>query len=215
MKTLYFLSGFDKIKGFTEEIANNLKKDIIDRNALVSIASSPDDYEKTDKYFSILIEWFKNIGIIFKHYSLVDNRKKDSQIINEASCIFLSGGTTIKQMEFLRENNFCELLKDYNGIIMGMSAGAINMGKNSLSLKSKKNLETVIYKGLELADITIIPHFSIFDEDKINKLLKYQNEYKIYGMCDNSAIIKQGDKIKIIGEMYRIYKNKISRIDKI
>ena len=72
MKINYLLSGVDRDLGFIGKQAKYLKQDIKDNGVITFIASTFSDIEKTDKYYSIMLNWFKNIDIAFKETYLIN-----------------------------------------------------------------------------------------------------------------------------------------------
>jgi peptidase E len=215
MKTVYLFSNFSNNAGFTKEILRYIKRDLLDYSSLVFISSSPIGYEKSGFYFNVNKNWFNIIGIKFKEYYLIDNRtdKKTSlDILNNASCIFLMGGQTREQIKYIKENDFVELLQKYNGIVMGISAGAINLAVKPISFGHSENEEeTIIYDGIGLTEKIIYPHFEI-NGKMVNEIKKYSLNYCIYGLCDYSAIIEKDNKTELIGDIYKIENNTVEKI---
>jgi peptidase E len=209
------MSDVEKLANFTEEIAKNIKMDLIENEALAFISSSPSGFEKSDFYFNINIRWFNRIGVEFDNYYLLDNRTKNNKAkdyIKQSSCIFLMGGNTEEQIKYIRESNYLELLPKHEGIIMGISAGAINLASKSLFFGYSKGQETNISNGVGITEKTIFPHFRINDEEKINELKKFSNNFTIYGMCDYSAIIERKNEVKMVGEIYKINNSIVEKI---
>ena len=217
MSTLYFFSGFDKEKGFTESIGKSLREHIKDRKSLAFIASCPYGHEKTDFYKHGQTAWFRNIGIEFENVFAIDDRKSQAQCIEEvknASVIFLMGGITLLQIEFLQKNKLIPVLKQHNGVIMGLSAGAINMAVNSFYSADSDQSRSHIYKGIGLADISIEPHFSLDNKDLLNnEILPFSDMIDIYAICDNGAIVVSDDKREYYGDVYLISKGEIEKIN--
>ena len=216
MKSIYLLSNLNEDTYFKKSVIENLEKDLISKNSLVFIASSPSGYEKTDKYFTINKEWFETGGMKFNNYYLLDYRVNKLDSINyllDSNCIVLMGGFTREQYAFLNEFNLIEILQGYKGVIIGISAGAINLAEKSLSLRGSKDTETILYNGIGLTDKTIFPHFDINDKNHLNELIEYSNKTVIYGICENSTIIEKGNKNFIIGDIYKIYNGKIDKIN--
>lgn len=216
MSTAYFFSGFDPAKGFTSEIANNLKRDFIDPNLLLFIASTPSGHEKSERYANGTKHWFEQAGICFKEHQLIDDRVDIAQALDwtkSASCIYLLGGDTLAQISFIEHNGLIDAIRNSNAVIMGLSAGAINMAKTSLCSKDSDNPETVMYEGIGVADMTIEPHFSATNSELISELKLIAKQRPIYAMCDDSAIIVRGDLITYLGEIYRVHHMSMERID--
>lgn len=125
MKTHYYLGWFNNF--FPEKLSKQLQEDITDRKFLVMISSNP---LRDDANGAIERSWLEGAGIVFDEYQLIDYRvqKEDAKtLIQKASVIFLLGGDTLKQNVFLADYDLAEWIKESDAIVMGASAGAINM----------------------------------------------------------------------------------------
>ena len=217
MSTYYLFSDFDMEKGFTTEVANNLYIDINDSKSIVFIASDPNYWIGTDKYAKKYLEWFSKIGINFEDYRVIDNRMLKNEMkenVRSASAVFLMGGMTPIQIKFIKENELYKELYEYQGCILGLSAGAINMAKVSICSKSSGHDKTEIYEGLNLVDISVEPHFNIENsKSTLEELLPISEKYKIYAMCDESAIVCRDGSYFFYGEIYLISKGKFSKLN--
>ena len=199
----------------TNGIVDHMKEYLTDRNAILFIASSPDDKEKMELYSSLLFEGLKLSGISFDEYLLLDNStaNKAEEYIKKANIIFLSGGDTFVQNEFFNKINLKEKLANYNGLLIGLSAGAINMAEDAFnSPEEMKESEPIFFKGLGLTDINIEPHF-VLDSSDFDESEKYQRDFilnesnnrKIYGQCNGSHILIDNEgQVLICGETYLI-----------
>ena len=116
----------------TNKFVTQIKKYLKDNKSILFIASSKNDFEKIDIYSNLLFESLKLSGIAFKEYNVLDVRTTDraKEFVDKANLIFLSGGNTFLQSEFFKEINLKALLENYNGIVVGQSAGSINMAKD-------------------------------------------------------------------------------------
>jgi len=207
---LGYFSGFPKYQ-FPRDIAERLLEEITQRNSMVYVCADPTDHEKTDYYMAIMRECSEAIGLNFAQYHVIDNRVKISQAtqwIERASCVHLMGGHPGLQIQFLRDTGLDDVIRDTNAAILGVSAGAINMGVHSLDTKES----LVPYKGLGLADITIKPHFEPNNQQVLSDLLYVSMELPICAMEDDSAIFVAGDRVSSIGEIHWINKGNICPI---
>lgn len=205
MTAAYFFSGFDPITGFPAEIAANLRQDIPNHDLLFFIASSPSNHAKSDRYAQGTRRWFEQAGISFRDYQLLDDRfdmRKAKDAVAAASCLYLMGGDTLAQFEFLQSNGLVDAIVQTHGVIAGLSAGAINMGKVSLCSKDENVPETVLYPGIGIADITIEPHFTLDRPALIGELEEISRQHTIYAMCDGSAIIVRNGQTICFGDIH-------------
>ena len=207
----------------TNGIVDHIKESLRDTNAILFIASSPDDKERIDLYTRLLFEALKISGISFNEYLVLDNSTIDNidEYISKANMIFLSGGDTYIQNEFFKRINLKERLQNYNGLIVGQSAGAINMAEDVYnSPEEMEESEPIFFKGLGLTNINVEPHFvldsSEFDESEMyqrNNILNESNNRIIYGQYNGSNIFIDDDNEPLIcGETYIITNNKIDLI---
>ena len=209
----------DNSNGIVDQIKNSLNGN----NTILFIASSPDDNEKIDLYTKLVFEGLKLSGISFNEYLVLCSSTEDNaqEYIDKANLIFLSGGDTYIQNEFFKRIHLRERLENFNGLIIGQSAGAINMADDAFnSPEEMEDSEPVFFRGLGLTDINIEPHF-ILDDSNFDEPEKYQrnsillesNNRKIYGQCNGSHILIDNDgTATIYGETYLISNGKITLV---
>lgn len=204
-------------------IVDQIKDSLNGNNTILFIASSPDNKKKIDLYTKLLFEGLRLSGISFNEYLILDNSTIDNaeEYINKANMIFLSGGDTYIQNEFFKKINLRKKLESFDGLIVGQSAGAINMAEDVFnSPEEMEKSEPVFFKGLGLTNINVEPHF-VVDDTKFNEPEKYQrdaiilesNNRMIYGQCNGSHILIDNDgNATIYGETYIISNGQISLI---
>lgn len=205
MTAAYFFSGFDPATGFPAEIEANLRQDITRPDLLLFIASSPGSHAKSDLYAQGTRRWFEQAGISFSGYQLLDDRfdmSKAGDAVTAASCIYLMGGDTLAQFAFLQRNGLIDAIAQAHGVVAGLSAGAINMGKVSLCSRDEDVPETVLYHGIGIADITVEPHFALEKAALIAELEDISRQHAIHAMCDHSAIIVRNGQTAYFGDIY-------------
>ncbi|WP_246941957.1 Type 1 glutamine amidotransferase-like domain-containing protein [Bacillus pinisoli] len=215
MKTHYYLGWFNHF--FPENLGRLLQEDISDRKSLVLISSNPSIY---DEIGASERSWLEQAGIMFDEYHLINDRvqKEDAQTkIRNASVIFLLGGDTLKQNSFLKDYELSDLIKKSNAVVMGASAGAINMSAKwlcSRNLGYKVEMSSV-YDGIGLDNFSVLSHFDL--ENNIawiqNELSLLSKEMNIYASNKDCAVRVKGDKIDIIGNVFLISHSKIQKLD--
>ena len=204
------------------KLLDQLKSSIKSRRGIAFFASSKYGYEKTDSYAINTFKSLKLSGINFDNYYIVDGRTKEDikTIISNSDVIFLAGGDTLEEITFFEEINLRELLKDYNGVIIGQSAGSINLACDVYnSPESTEDLKKESkWMGLCKTNINIEPHFVYsdknFDEgEKIQRkeVLKESFNRTSFGICDGSHIFVDDGKAYMYGEGYIIKDGKINK----
>ncbi|WP_455717949.1 Type 1 glutamine amidotransferase-like domain-containing protein [Anaerosporobacter sp.] len=211
MSTYILTSMFSN--GFNDEIAEQFRKIIIKRNKFAFIASEFEKiHEITDKYFEFFLNMFKEKGIHFEKAYVVDGRmtkEEAKKAVAEADVIWLSGGDTPTEFNYILKYGLDKIIKDHNGVVIGMSAGSINLAETAICTVSCEHNKQEIYSGLGCVNISVKPHFDI---TKVSaEVLELAKKYIIYGLCDDSIIVCTDEKIEFYGEVYKIYKGCIEQ----
>ena len=217
-KVTYVFSGFSVEEHFGKEVSEIFKKDLKNCKNIIFIPGGMGKNSKTDKYVNTDVEWFKEIGINIENVDIFDIDKNIDTIekkINNADIIFLMGGDTILQFEFISKLNILEKIKGFQGAVIGVSAGAINLGEVSICSKDIDDgvESTKIYNGIGRTSYTFEPHFEINNKELLkNELFPASNKLKIYGITNETALkISNEEQIEIIkGNLYIINKSKVS-----
>ena len=209
----------DNSNGILDDIKNSLNS----INTMLFVASDPDDKERIESYSELLFDAFKLSGIDFKECLILDNSSinKVDEYISKADLIFLAGGDTYIQNQFFNKINLKDKLNKYDGLVIGQSAGAINMATDAFnSPENMEESEPVFFKGLGFTNINVEPHF-VYDDSSFDAAKKYQRDAiikesynrKIYGQCDGSHIlIDENDNVIVRGETYLISNGEITLI---
>ncbi|WP_144569729.1 Type 1 glutamine amidotransferase-like domain-containing protein [Bacillus pseudomycoides] len=213
MKTHYYLGWFNNF--FPENLGRVLQEDITDRKSLVMISSNPFSYEDdgaTER------SWLDQAGIIFDEYHLINYRvqKEEAQtLIQNASVIFLLGGNILKQNGFLMEYELSDLIRKSRAVVMGASAGAINMSAKWLCSKKFGDEISSVYDGIGLDDFSVLSHFDLENNIALvqSELSPLSEEMNIYASNKDCAVRTKGDKIDIFGNVYLISHSKIQKLD--
>ncbi len=109
MKTHYYLGWFNN--SFPDYLGRVLQEEITDRRSLAMISSNPCNDEDDGASER---SWLDQAGIVFDESHLINYRvrKQDAQLlIQQASVIFVLGGDTVKQNEFLAEYELTDPIK--------------------------------------------------------------------------------------------------------
>ncbi|MCB2313706.1 Type 1 glutamine amidotransferase-like domain-containing protein [Clostridium tagluense] len=209
MKTHYYFGWFNDV--FVEKLVRLLHEDITDRKSLVMISANPFLHED-EEVGATERSWLDQANIMFDEYHLIDygvQKEEAQKLIQNASVIFLLGGDTIEQNSLL--------IKKSRAVVMGTSAGAINMSAKWLCSEytGYKGEISSIYDGIGLDDFSALSHFDL--ENNIAKiqgeLSPLTEEMNVYASNKDCAVRVKGDKIDILGNVYLISHSKIQKLD--
>lgn len=121
--------------------------------------------------------------------------------------LYIFGGNPFIQLEYLQKNKFDVIIQNTSALVIGVSAGSMNLATNSSSSKDENYPESVIYKGLGITDITIDPYFDINNEEQVNEIRANSKNIKIIGLPNDSAIVISNNNVRYIGTVY-IFENR-------
>ena len=216
MKKIILLSGPDKTKYFNDEVSNIIKRMVKNPINMVVIPADPNNFVKNDKQFygnDSVIGVFKTFKKIFPNLNIVllDNRVSQTngiKYLEKSNIIYLLGGNPFIQLEYLQKTKYSDIIQHTSALVMGVSAGAMNLAVNSYYSKDEEYPESIIYKGLGLTNITIDPHFDINNLEQVNEIKDNSKNIKIIGLPNDSAIVISDNNIEFIGKVY-IFENGI------
>ena len=200
--------------GFHAQAAEVFRQKISKRNKFAFVASEFEHlHEKTDKYFHFFLNMFEAVGIHFEEAYVVDGRMNAEEAqrkVAEADVVWLSGGDTPTQFGYFQKYGLDKALREHDGVMIGMSAGTINMAKTAICTLSCGHYKQEIYNGLGCVDVSVEPHF--VRDNVSEELLALSEEYTIYGLCDDGLIVCSGETVEFYGEVYRISNRTVDRI---
>lgn len=214
----YIFSSFDKDIRFNE-VANYFKNDMVLYKNIVFIPANFENMEKVNGYANIDVSWFKEIGINLNGITVLNDtmtKEKMFRSIENADIIFLMGGDTLKQNDFLMKNDLKPIIKTFKKVVIGISAGAINLSNISLCSKDEEDgvEKTITYEGIGRINYTIEPHFDI--DNKIllqNELYPLSEKMTIYGLPNNTGVRIIDNNFEILyGDFYKISNNEVEKI---
>lgn len=131
------------------------------------VASDPDNTVMNDDVLTSTADVLARSGLPVKSIAVLDRRNQHqaAALVAESNVIQLCGGHVPTQNAFFRTLNLAALLRGYDGVIIGVSAGSMNSGK---VVYAQPELEGEaldpdyprFIEGLGLTDITLLPHYN-------------------------------------------------------
>ena len=187
---------------FTDEIARVLQENLSRRESLVFVSAWPEDYARNDDDRDGMHEMFAERRMAFARRYVIDRRTSAADAVKQiraADCIFLMGGDPVLQMALIRDLSLVPELLASRAVILGVSAGSMNMGRYVADVWETKKL----YEGIGLTDIVMKGHYA---EDAwfIPVLKELSMTRPVAAMEDESAIFIKGDAIWKIGNIHWI-----------
>ena len=187
--------------------------------------SNPLTYDNNDYYANLYFRAFNNSDFRFKNCFLVDNRNYSEvhDIIKDSDIIILGGGELPRQNTFFNNIHLKQELNYYDGIIVGMSAGSMNLADIVFDFPElDEQIGNPNYlRGLAFTDINIVPHYKLTEKNYILEsgldawstyVLPHSHKINIYALVDGTHILIQSNHAEIFGEAYLVRDSIISRV---
>jgi len=190
------------------------------------ICSHPDSAYLTDKYAADMDEAFSGAGMPFGRLTVLDNRTDmhAAQLIAQSDFIILAGGHVPTQNEYFTHIGLRELLKDYQGVLMGVSAGSMNAA-DMVYAQPEMEGESVHpdfrrwLPGLGLTQTNLLPHYQqvrdwYLDGKRLFEDITYADSHghAFYALVDGSYLYIEDGKEELLGEAYRIADGQIAQV---
>lgn len=212
----------DPANGFVDE----LRKALPSPCPALFICSDPDQPSLTYGFAEDMRDSFAEIGIPFTDVQVLERDDQDqcAELIASAGLIFLCGGHVPTQNTFFQELDLREKLKDWDGVLIGVSAGSMNAAEVVYAQPEEPG-EAVDpdyqrwLPGLGLTKRNIVPHY---DQDKdwtLDGMRLYEDityadsmGHRFYVLVDGSFILGRDGGEELHGEAYLIENGSIRQI---
>ena len=210
----------------SNQFLDNLKKYWSVNPKCLIISSDPDNQVVNDSFKVIFSEAFRMSGLFCSEWEICDRRNESilADIIYDYDVILLAGGHVPTQNKFFTKIHLRELLKNYNGIVIGISAGSMNSADvvyaqpelegEAINPEYKRYLD-----GLNLTHISTLPHYQYIKEISIDGLrivgdisLPDSRIRPFYALVDGAYIFIDKDEATLYGEAYYFCDGNITKV---
>ena len=204
---------------------DNLKASLPPKPRALFVCSNPDTPGETDNFGRDICGAIVEAGIAVGKWSVLDGRnEKDAQLlIWQSDLIVLAGGHVPTQNLFFQKINLGKLLKNYQGVILGISAGSMNCARRAYAQpeepgESRPDFRR-FYPGLGLSEINILPHYQqvkdrLIDGKRLFEDVTYIDSIgnNFLSLVDGSYVLERGGETTLYGEAYAITDGKFFQI---
>ena len=211
--------GFYKTNKFIEILSGLWKEN----SRILFITATPDNSKWSNLIIDIISQSLKIAKLLYSSIDLCDNYNYN-QKLEEYEVIILGGGHVPTQNKFFTKINLSEKIKNFEGIIIGVSAGSMNSAQ-IVYAQPEMNGEAIdpkyerFLKGLNLTKFQIIPHYysikdGILDGFRIIEDISYEDSVGrcFYVLPNGSYIYQTKDEAYLYGEGFKIENKKMSKL---
>jgi len=200
MAKLYFLGGENVAKRDAREINEVAFCDAGEAPAVVVFPWAKASFDKKYLRRKRLFEYFRSLGACTVDF--VDYSNTFEEITRKVECsdlLYLPGGLTSVLVERLKNKSIDRLLRKYDGVVVGRSAGALALGKKCVVTKNRRTPTSRMISGIGLVDFSVKAHYK---PSKDNALRRLSKEEKIYAIPERSALVYDNGTLSFMGDVY-------------
>jgi len=190
------------------------------------ISSDPENDVINDSFKAIFTEAFRISGFSLSQLDICDrrNESKLADIIYDYDVLLLAGGHVPTQNQFFSRIKLKELMGNYKGIIIGISAGTMNCADVVYAQPELDGEATsLVYQrylnGLNLTNLNILPHFQDIKDISVDGQLALEDislpdswTRPFYALVDGSFIFIDDNKTTLYGEAYWVQNGNVTRV---
>ena len=199
MPKYYLLGGENTHKRDAEEINQRAFNDAGKPPRVLVFSWARASFDRTYPKSQLMFNYFRSLGsstVNTVDYSCTLEEIKEK--ISETDLIYLTGGVPTVLVERLKKSGIGSLLRDFEGIVVGRSAGALALCRKCI-ITCRRTSEIKVIEGLGLVDLTLKAHYRMFKDEKLIVLSRTE---KFFALPKNSAIIYDNGKLSFINSVY-------------
>ena len=190
------------------------------------VSAAPDDKGFTDSVKKGMSECIHASGIRTASITMLERRNagKAGELVKQADWIILCGGHVPTQNRFLHEIGLKEMMKGFDGVVMGCSAGSMNCAEDVYSHPEMPGEATDPHykrwlKGLGLTNINLVPHFEQVRYAQVDGLRLFEDiafpdswGHRFYTFRDGGYVKVKDGRTTLHGESFEITRGAMHRI---
>lgn len=208
--------------GFVSRLSACWKPD----SRMVIVAADAHNVPLNDEMRDTFYKAFTYHGLTISNMTLIDARNEQdaARLIALSDCVMLAGGHVPTQLRFFEQLGLKKLLRDYTGVVMGISAGTMNCAQ-TVYVQPEEPGESIdpsfvrFTPGLSLTSVMTLPHYqrarhNILDGKRLYEDITYADSmgHRFIAMIDSAYIYETGGHALLCGEAYRISDGRIEQI---
>lgn len=193
---------------------------------VLNICSDPEAHEITDYYAGFMKKSLENAGARLSDFRVLDGRNEAqaAELVRSADLLILSGGHVPTQNRFFRKIGLKTLLRDFDGVLLGISAGTMNCAELVYAQPEEAG-EAVdpgyrrFLPGLGLTKRMILPHYQEIKDELLDGLrvmeeIAYPDSVgrQFLLFPDGTYLYLENGNEEIRGEAFFLADGKLSRV---
>ena len=210
--------------GFIEK----LREALVSPCAAVFVCSDPSRYDFTDHIALDMRKALETAGFAFSSFDILDGRNMGSTaaLVKSAELIVLAGGHVPAQNAFLNQCGLKETMRNYDGVMIGISAGSMNCAETVYAQPEEPG-EAIsktyrrFLPGLGITTTMLLPHYQKVKHDMLDGMRLFEDityadsiGHTFYAIPDGSYLLGRDGQEIFFGECHRIADGYIRQVSR-
>jgi dipeptidase E len=199
MVKLYFLGGENVAKQDAKNINVAAFEDAGGMPQVLVFPWARPSFDQQYKRRQRLTNYFRSMGA--KDVSYADFSETPAELAaktEHADLIYLTGGQVSTLLSRLQKAGADQLLRRFEGVIVGRSAGALVLGRKCLVTNRCSGSPKVV-EGLGLVDFSVKVHYKSFKDHLLRQL---SMEEKVYAIPQRAAVVYDEGELQFMGAVF-------------
>ncbi len=194
---------------------DNIRQALPENPRVLFVCADPEDHQGVCRFAAETTTAFAEAGIAFSCYHVLDGRNSRSTqaLLNRSDFVILSGGHVPTQNAFFQKIHLPQLLQDFEGTVMGISAGSMNCAEWVYVQPEEPGESSPDFPrfapGLGLTEVNILPHYQQVKDNILDGLRLFEDitypdsqDNCFFALPDNSYIYQDPEHLLLFGEGY-------------
>lgn len=188
------------------------------------IAADPDAYDLNDEMTEFYRDATVRTGLPVACFDLCDRRYPllSGEELRSYDVVFLAGGHLPTEWKWFEELRLKERLEGFEGVVIGTSAGSMNMAKTVYAWPERPGETTdpdyvLFFEGLGLAETIVLPHYQKVKDSGVDGKRYIQDiacghshGRRFLAIPDGSYVLVRDGVETVCGEAYLVSDGQVS-----
>ena len=208
------------------DFVSNLRRCFQPGSACVMVAAYPDAYAHNDEMADTFARAFAWHDMPFSRMTMLDGRNagQAAELIRASGVVILAGGHVPTENAFFTDLGLSGLLRDYPGIVMGISAGTMNACREVYAQPEEAGEATDpsyrrFLPGLGLTEVMVLPHYQMVKDNRVDGLRLFEDitipdsvGRVFYALPDASYVLQENGHAVLYGEAWIIRDGRMTKL---
>jgi dipeptidase E len=203
MPKYYLLGGENTHKRDAEKINQRAFNDAGSEPKILVFSWARASFDNTFAKSKLLFDYFRSLGAsTINTVSYSSTNSEIEEKIAQSDLVYLTGGVPSMLIERLKKMGVDSLLREFEGVIIGRSAGALALCKKCV-ITYRSTSEVKVIFGLGLVDLTLKAHYKLGWDRELIELSKTED---IYAVSKGSALVYDKGNLSTINNVYLFHR---------